>query len=252
MISPRASAESGWTGSPTATRFTDRCPHHSQRCTSTRPLPLRWSRPTGRIGPPQSAARSPAWSSRCRDHRQCGQWLRKLPDTSGSTTAPHWPQLKEVFSADRDIRLEMVCSAQSKDRHAWCRVPFVLTRRSGLSGWLEGGTRFTAAIGDYFQFLLHRCSTRRPHPDPDHDRVPRPLSPVALPLGAEHATGATGRCLLHVTDSISGGVRPLGIRPSRCGQWPRVSLPSRLPIAQQGRAADGRRRPNSDVMDWST
>ena len=89
----RSSLSSG--ASPlSAERHLRTAPHFLHLCVMIKPFPD-GSADTASITPPQPFALSPGLISRCREHRQYGQWFRdEYP--SGGTYLPHSAQTKPL------------------------------------------------------------------------------------------------------------------------------------------------------------
>lgn len=100
-------ATNGIKSSSGAVLFGIRLPHFEHSCTMTYPRPFRTSRSTAGITPPHEDARSPGnSSSKCKEARQDGQWLRAEPSGCVGTFLPHETHRNGSFFITKDMGLD--------------------------------------------------------------------------------------------------------------------------------------------------
>lgn len=134
----------------------------------------RRSRQPYRLAARQRAATTDTRDSGCGSCRTSGHGRRCRNAGSGMRCSRKIVRLFWRWSAPR---------SRSGYRHARCRVPFVLSRsgsallrsRAARSEGRDSPPRSAITSSSCFTEMCWHSS------DPDHDRVPRPLSPTALP-----------------------------------------------------------------------
>jgi hypothetical protein len=176
----------------------------------------------GSIDAPQSAARSPGESSRCRLHKQCGQWLRcAVPGASHVTSSLHRRHRNEL---DRRGIFPAVCMS---------------FQRSDLSGGRSrtGTTSRPKALTVRRKRRKIQLGTRRDHapghghPSPRRAEWTAPLRPTTVQqagrpdgnwFSCDLVSPVVARCT--AAGSPHGNQKSAGIR-STCPGWMRFGSP---------------------------